>query len=172
MKSKFRFSSFSSTCFNNNINAGIGVLGSRSFHPVIGRAIELIGKQWEVLGQKYPGRDGYSRTQLVMERTFLKLTNSFQDRLSEDGNVDIVFPSAYFFAKKGVTPIYSRHFFANSWADETEQNKAFEKEATKALSKLQKRNRTIRWIGMGALIFNLAAFMVIFLYLKQKKRSS
>lgn len=155
-----------------NITSGIGVLGSRSFHPVIGRTIELIGKQWKALGQKYPGRDGYSRTQLVMERTYLKMTDSFQDRLSEDGNVDIVLPSAYFFAKKGVAPIYSRHFFANSWADETEQNKAFEKEATKALSKLQKRNRTIRWVGMGALFFNLVAFAGIFIYLRRRKKRS
>nr|NGX38134.1 Subversion of eukaryotic traffic protein A [Chlamydiota bacterium] len=30
-----------------NITSGIGVIGSRSFHPVVGRVIELIGKQWE-----------------------------------------------------------------------------------------------------------------------------
>ena len=153
-----------------NITTGNGVIGSRSFHPVIGRVIDLIGKEWDDLGWKYRGRDGYSRTQLVMERTYIRLTEGLIDRLGEEGNVDIVFPAAYFFAKKGIPPLYSRHFFANAWADENIHDVEFEKSTRRALVKLQNRNHTIRMIGRGALSINLMALTGIFFYLIRQKR--
>lgn len=151
-----------------NITSGNGVIGSVPFHPVVGRVIELIRKNWDELGHKYKGRDGFSRTQLVMERTYPMLTIALSDRLCEDGNVDIVFPAAYFFAKKDITPLYSKHFFANSWADD-EANE-FERETKTILSRLEKRNKTIMLIGKGALSMNALAFMGIFLYRYRKKR--
>ena len=151
-----------------NITCGNGIIGASPFHPVVGRVIELIGKSWEDLGHKYKGRDGYSRTQLVMERTYMMLTLSLLDRLNEDGNIDIVFPAAYFFAKKDIPPLYSKHFFANSWANE--EDTEFEQETKSVLHKLQKRNKTIMLIGKGALSMNALAFAGIFLYRYRKRR--
>ncbi|NGX47042.1 MAG: Subversion of eukaryotic traffic protein A [Chlamydiae bacterium] len=153
-----------------NITSGNGVIGSRSFHPVIGRVIELIGKEWKDIGLKYRGRDGYSRTQLVMERTYIRLTEGLMDRLCEDGNVDIIFPAAFFFAKKGISPLYSRHFFANAWADEAIHDAEFKKSTRRALFQLQNRNKIIRLIGRGALSLNLMVLVGIFFYLIRKKR--
>lgn len=153
-----------------NITTGIGIIGARPFHPVVGRVIELINKNWGALGSKYRGRDGYSRTQLVMERTYMMLTYALMDRLSEDGNVDIVFPAAYFFAKKDIPILYSKHFFANTWADDEQQDVEFKRETKKALGKLHRRKDTIRWIGRSALSLNLLAFASVFIYLMRQKR--
>lgn len=154
-----------------NITCGNGVIGSRPFHPVIGGVIHGIEQKWDLLGKKYRGRDGYSRTQLVMERTYIQLTDSLLDHLSEDGNVDIVFPAAYFFAKKGITPIYSKHFFANSWSiEETSHLDEFKNTTKKAMGKLYNRNKLIRMIGRWALSLNLMAIGSILFYLLKKRK--
>lgn len=153
-----------------NITTGIGVIGSRPYHPVIKMVIDMISKEWQKIGKKYRGKDGYSRTQLVIERTYIMLTHALMKCVDQEGNIDIVLPAAYFFAKKGIPPLYSKHFFANSWADEEEKNREFEKNARRAMDKIKQKNRSIRLIGKTVLSLNVVAFVIIFLYLIRKKK--
>ncbi len=153
-----------------NITSGIGVIGSRPNHPVVKQVIDLIAKEWQKIGKKYRGRDGYSRTQLVMERTYIMLTHALKKCVDQEENVDIVLPAAYFFAKSGIPPLYSKHFFANTWADEEEKNRDFEKSARKTMDKIKQKNRTIRMIGKTVLSLNVIAFVAIFFYLIRKKK--
>lgn len=153
-----------------NITAGIGVIGSRAEHPLIKMVIELISSHWGKIAKKYKGMDGYSRTQLVMERTYVMLTQALKKYRDQEQTVDIVFPAAYFFAKKGVVPLYSKHFFANAWADDDEKNREFEKNARRTMNKIKQKNRTIRMVGKSVLTVNLVAFIGIFLYLIRKKK--
>ncbi len=151
-----------------NITTGNGILGSRPFHPVVGHVIELIKNEWNDLGYKYRGKDGYSRAQLAMERTYMKLTYALLDRLDEDQNIDIVFPAAYFFAKQEIRPLYSKLFAGN---ENRGAGQSFEKSAEIALNRLQRRNNTIRWVGKGALSLNLLAFSgLCFYFIRQKRR--
>jgi mannosyltransferase OCH1-like enzyme len=152
-----------------NITAGIGVLGARPGHPRVKQVIDLIAHHWTDLGEKYPGRDGYSRTQLVMERTYMTLTETLVENLETEGMVDIVFPSAYFFPKKGITPLYSNHFYANSWAGEDHRNPHFEKTARRTLGKAERRGRMIRRVAQGALLLNL--LIILGMVVNQKRRS-
>jgi hypothetical protein len=99
------------------LTVGNGVIGARPGHPTVQKTIEVMKGHWDMLARKYPGTDSFSRTQIVMERTYLALTKAVSGSLNRDGRTDIVLPAAYFFAKPGITPLYSRHFFANAWAD-------------------------------------------------------
>lgn len=154
-----------------NITSGNEVIGSRSFHPVIGKVLDLIATRWENLGKKYRGKDGYSRTQLVMERTYIMLTHALKQEVDKEGNVDIVLPAAYFFAKKDIPPLYSKHFFANAWADSEEKNEEFERTTRKAMGKLQQKSSMIRWIGHGAISLNFVVFISLFVYLIRQRRT-
>lgn len=137
-----------------NITVGNGVIGSRPGHPVVKEVIGLIDRRWDELQEKYPGKDGFSRTQIVMERTYLALTLALRTKLDLPGNSDIVLPAAYFFAKPGLKPLYSRHFFANSWAKDG-KGASFEQKTQKRLSKLDnKLQKTVIVIG-AFLSFNL-----------------
>lgn len=153
-----------------NITTGIGLLGSKPYHPVIGRVIEMINSKWVTIGQKYQGRDGYSRTRLVMERTYMILTYALQDKLQQDGNADIVFPAAYFFAKKGIPSLYSKHYFGNTWADGETGDKELQHCTTRAFSKLMNRSKYTVWIARGTLSLNLMAFIGAFFYIARRKR--
>ena len=152
-----------------NITCGNGIVGARPFHPVIGGVLELIDREWEDMGHKYRGWDGYSRTQLIAERTYLKLTDALKGRIDEDNNLDIILPAAYFFAKEGIPALYSKHFTTGIWTQEYASADT-EKSSLKAFNKLQKRNHLILWIGRGALSINLLAFSGLFFYVMQKKK--
>ncbi len=147
-----------------NITAGNGVIGSRPGHPVVKEVIDLIDQRWEDLAKKYPGTDGYSKTQIVMERTYIALTHAIQKKLDLPGNADIVLPAAYFFAKPGIKPLYSQHFFANSWAKVDNKDVDFEKGIQKTLNKLDKKLKKTLVIVGSFLSFNLLliAFGIIF----------
>lgn len=153
----------------NRITAGIGVLGSRPKHPTIAAVIQAISSHWDQLGQKYSGADGYSQTQLVMERTYLPLTLCLRNTVDREGNVDIVLPASYFFAKPGIHPLYSQHFFANSWADIDGKDPAFEKQTEKQLSTIYSRLRKVTVWSIGTLSLNLAIIWIGFIvYRKQR----
>lgn len=112
-----------------NLTAGIGLIGSRPGHPIVKNVIGRIARHWESVGEKYPGSDGFSRTQLVIERTYMPLTDALRESLDQEGNRDIVLPASYFFAKSGLRSLYSEHFYGNTWAGgkmtRTQQDKSF-----------------------------------------------
>ena len=121
------------------ITIGNGVLGSRSNHPVIKQVIETIASRWKELEKKYEERDAFSRAEIVMQRTYIALTLAMKDLAGKSPTKDIILPAAYFFAKQGVKPIYSKHFFANSWAGGRNEEAAFEKRVKGALQKIEQK---------------------------------
>jgi hypothetical protein len=138
-----------------NLTMGNGVIGSRPGHPISKRVIDLIGLRWDELAHKYPAKDGYSRTQIVIERTYIALTDAIQETVNLAGNTDIVLPAAYFFAKKGVKPLYSQHFFANSWAKTEGISDEVIKSTHTGLSKLDKKVQKLFIFGGFILFLNL-----------------
>ncbi|HNA63016.1 MAG TPA: hypothetical protein PKW79_08060 [Rhabdochlamydiaceae bacterium] len=105
--------------------------------------IDLMDARWDELERKYPGKDGYSRMEIVMERTYLALTLALPSSVDLEGNIDIVLPAACFFAKKGLKPLYSEHFFANSWANFDGKEASFEKDVRRSFSQIDKRIQKI-----------------------------
>jgi hypothetical protein len=141
-----------------HITAGNGVIGSRPGHPVIQRVIQLIDHRWQPILEKFLNNLSLPRSQIVMERTYIALTDALATAVDLPGNVDIVFPASYFFPKKGLKPILSEHFFANSWAGGIPPDKKFEKEFQRSIEKTEKKFNSI-------IVFQLLAFTVNLLLL-------
>jgi hypothetical protein len=152
-----------------NITSGNGVIGSRSGHPVVKKVIDLMDERWDELERKYPGNDGFSKTQIVMERTYLALTLALQNTIDLPGNVDIVLPAAHFFAKKGLKPVYSEHFFANSWADLDGKDVAFEKSVERLLTKIDKKVKKVLLLCGLFLSFNLILIAITIISTKKMR---
>ncbi len=151
-----------------SITAGNGVIGSCPGHPVIRKVVELIDQRWDALKEKYPGSDGFSKTQIVMERTYIALTDALALSLETTSSNDIVFPATYFFPKKGLQPVLSKHFFANSWAT-TPDPKQFEKGTAQDLNRIEKKFNRLSLILFGALTLNLSCLIVGLLLIKKKR---
>ncbi len=137
-----------------NITAGNGLLGSRPGHPIIQQVIHLIDQKWDLLAQKYPNKDSFSQTQIVMERTYIALTDALHLSLNKESSTDIVFPASYFFSKKGLKPVLSQHFFANSWASPFYKN-PFEKKTEHSIVKIEKKFRRLNFLQFAFFSFNL-----------------
>lgn len=137
-----------------NITVNNGVLASRPGHPVLRKVIELVDQRWDDLAAKYPGDDGFSKTQIVMERTYMALTDALKLSLDTTTPTNIVFPATYFFAKKGLKPFLSKHLFANLWANSTVPN-PFEKETQQSIAKIEKRYNRMNLFLIGTFGINL-----------------
>jgi len=152
-----------------NITCGCGLIGARPHHPVVNKVIDLIATRWNSIGKTFRGRDGFSRTQLVMQRTYIALTHALEETLDKDGNSDIVFPAAYFFAKTGIPSLYSKHFYANSWAEEKEKNISFEKDAYKKVRQIKQRHENMRLVILIALSVNIILSLGAFYFRRRQK---
>lgn len=155
------------------LTAGIGLLGSRPGHPFIKRWIDKVAAHWSFVGEKYPGKDGYSKTQVVIERTYLPLTDVLKELYctrEKNENIDIVLPAAYFFAKTGIKPVYSEHFFADSWAT-GHANRSFERETRRELSQIDKKTNNLLYFSMALFSFN-AVLILFCIFLFRKMRSA
>ncbi len=150
------------------ITAGNGVIGSCPGHPIVKKVIELIDQRWDALKEKYPGSDGFSRTQIVMERTYIALTDALDAVLDTTSPNDIVFPATYFFPKKGLKPVLSKHFFANSWATSSDTNQ-FEKEVQQDINKVEKKFNRLNLFLIIALGINL--LLILGFVFTNKKRT-
>jgi hypothetical protein len=141
------------------VTVGNALIGAKPGHPVMRKVMERVLAHWDLLAQKYPGRDGFSRTQIVMERTYLPFTDGVLEKVTEEG---MIFPAAYFFAKSGMKPIYAKHLFANTWAQG--EDKKFEQEVVKKVGKLEKRAGQLEILTVVSLTFNflLLGFLVCY----------
>lgn len=150
----------------HDITCGNGVIGSRPGHPVLKRILEIIGGRWDPLHAQFKGNDPFSKAELVLQRTYIALTKALEDTVDKDGNVDIVLPAAYFFAKSGISPIYSKHFFANAWAEEEGKKEPWEKDIEKALGKIKHKSDKVYLFGILILAVNSVGFILL---LKKRK---
>ncbi len=137
------------------VTCGNGVIGARPNHPALRRVIDLIAQRWDILGKKYQGRDLYSRTEVVMQRTYIALTSALkEDILNREGNVDIVLPASYFFAKSGMPSLYSKHFYATAWSEQKSANKD-DKQLLKRVDRISQKSKNIQLLSSLVLGFNL-----------------
>ncbi|NDD58241.1 MAG: hypothetical protein EBZ47_03180 [Chlamydiae bacterium] len=123
-----------------NITCGNGVIGSKPNHPTIAKVLDLIDKRWDGLATTFQGKDHNSKEELVIQRTYIALTDTLKDCLAAEGCRDIVLPSSYFFAKHGMNSLFSKHFYANAWAENGDEDLEFEKLLSRSYSKIKGAN--------------------------------
>jgi hypothetical protein len=150
-----------------SVTCGNGVIGSRPRHPTAGRVIDLIAERWQPLGEKFQGHDEYSRIEVVMQRTYIALTDAIAETIDRDGNTDIVFPAAYFFSKSGITPLYSQHFYASAWNDFKVRKTSVDRSDEQTLGKIRRKNRNLILLLIGLIAFN--GLILCFSLAKRKK---
>jgi hypothetical protein len=150
-----------------NITCCNGIIGSRPQHPTLERIINLVADRWKPLADKFCGNDEYSRIEVVMHRTYIALTDAIIDTLDQEGNVDIVFPAAYFFSKTGISPLYSKHFYASAWDEFKDRQSEIERAGEKTLRKIRRKNLSSTYLMIALVLFN-GVILGTVLYKKRK----
>jgi hypothetical protein len=137
-----------------SVTCGNAVIGASSHHPTMGKVIDLIDERWDALGEKYQGKDDYSRIEVVMQRTYIALTDAVLQTIGAESNNDIIFPAAYFLAKSGIHPLYCRHLFSSAWIDSKTRKTSEERTKEQALGKIRQKNRNVTFLLVGLFAFN------------------
>jgi len=153
-----------------HITCGNGIIGSRPFHPKIGAVIDFIEDRWDALKEKYRGKDDYSRVEIVMQRTYIALTHVLENLVANEQDVDIVFPASYFFAKSGMTSIYSQHFYATAWDDFRYRKTDHERIEEKLLNKVQHDSRNIQRATLVLFVLAMVLFGIRWKFAKRSLR--
>jgi hypothetical protein len=154
-----------------NITCGNGVIGARAHHPAVSQVIDTIAQRWDAIGTKFRGKDEYSRIEVVMQRTYIALTDAIQKAVGRPGNTDIIFPSAYFFSKKGIPSIYSHHFYASAWDDFKFHQSSIDKIEKKSLNKIEHGTSHLMQIIIVVLSGNLIVLLLCLFQLKRMTKT-
>jgi hypothetical protein len=150
-----------------SVTCGNAVIGASPRHPTMSKVIDLIAERWDALGEKYQGKDEYSRIEIVMQRTYIALTDATLQTIDRQGNVDIIFPAAYFLAKSGISPLYSRHLFSSTWIESKTKKTSEERTKEQALGKIRQKNRNLTLLLIGLFAFN--GSVLCYTLLKRKR---
>lgn len=151
------------------ITSGIGIVGSRTGHPVLRRTMEVLVERWDSVIHASAMENSIAAFQDTISKTYMPFTIALQDEAGKQGNVDMVFPSAYFYAKGELPSIYSKHFYAGAWREKSTEN-AFSAKINKQLSLLKKDLTRSSLISFAALLFSLIiSFSVFRSFLKVTK---
>lgn len=154
-----------------NLTCGNGVIGSKPGHATLQKVIDLIDSRWDSLGKQFRGKDSFSKEELVMQRTYIALTDVLKQTALDTNSRDIVLPSAYFFAKSGIKSLYSKHFYANSWADNGTEDPEWEKMIASSLAKMKTSSKhfMLQFFVLCALSL-ISVVMLCAIFIKVKKR--
>ncbi len=142
-----------------NVTCWNGLIGARAGHPMLARTIDLIAARWDSVGRQFRGRDLYSQVEVVMQRTYIAFTHALDGTLDHPGNMDIVFPAAYFFAKSSMPSIYSKHFCQTTWDAFKSRKPELEKFGEKSLRKIRHQSKKGIYI-VSAILFLSALFLI------------
>lgn len=144
-----------------SITCGNGVIGAKKGHPTLAKVLTLIAERWDGLKAKFRGRDPHLRAEIVMQRTYIALTDALLSTLNLSGNRDIVLPASYFFSKSGLSSLYSHHFYASTWIDR--QKGSEEKQMLeKVIRRFTREAKRICQYTMIVICFNLFLIALIF----------
>jgi len=141
---------------------GHGLMGAKKHHPVIKKTMDILMLRWEDVKSKYPEDTEDHKIKRIMEGSYIALTYAIQTELQKDNNVDIVFPASYFFANMGLTPIYSKHFFASTWIESKNNNDYHNYIRNELGFIIKKINRlsALQYLLMGIMLFMLSSILV------------
>lgn len=143
------------------LTAGIGIIGSKPYHPVIRGAIQMITDRWQPMTEKFKGTDPLVQARLVSYRTYIALTLALRENLNLPGNRDIIFPACYFYPKYGMSGFYSQHFYGTSWNNLKET--PTEQQLMQKLHYLRSRDAKIIRVELMSLIAIIGCFTLYFL---------
>lgn len=140
------------------------LIGAKKQHPILYACMQMLEKNWDKIGEDYPGADRDAMLNRVLHRTFWFFGQAVKQYGNLEDNRDIVFPAYYFDAPKEELAIYARHQYAGVWH---ENESKFEKMVRQRLMTITKKsNKMLLFLGVFA-SFNLLTLFGFYLFMKR-----
>lgn len=156
------------------------LIGTRPFHPVLLKTIELVEDRWKEVDDAFPGKDARSCTLKVLHRTLYSFMLATKEGVNLHGNKDVIFPASFFYPDRITTKktfdlwrsknlIWASHKSVGIWKPKNDQpipinEVAVLKAKNKALMKKYKNAKILLYCNFLAcgvcLYFILKGFFV------------
>lgn len=142
------------------VSTGIGIIGARAGHPVIRDAIAYIDKNWDALTTNFTESPSADMQKLPLFRTYLALTHAIDLSIDQGSDINIVFPSSYFYPTAGLTPIYSEHFYGGKWNTLNKDPESAEAIILNKIHTLSKENLKVMKLQVLMFVLLLLSFFI------------
>ncbi|MCB1080999.1 MAG: hypothetical protein KDK69_04175, partial [Chlamydiia bacterium] len=111
-----------------------------------------VKERWDEVGMAYPGDDKESIIYRVAQRSFIAFEDAVKSGADQEGNIDIIFPAAYFNRIDDDFALFAHHYYASTWfEDETK----FERNVRRRLISISRKNNQILLFNAVILSANL-----------------
>jgi mannosyltransferase OCH1-like enzyme len=81
------------------------LIGAKKGHPILSATIQHVKERWNEIEGRFSGDDSSMVIARVINRTFHSFTLGTKQHFNKDDNIDIVFPSCFFFADHLFAPL-------------------------------------------------------------------
>lgn len=154
---------------SSSISVCNNVIGTIKGHPVLQETIQKVRERWIEIGAAYPGDDKESIIYRVAHRSFASFDDAVREKSGKGGNVDIVFPAAYFNRIDEGVALYAHHYYASTWF---ENESKFERNVRRRLISISRKNNQILLFNAVILTANLALFSGLFFQYRSIKKKA
>jgi len=140
------------------LTVGISIFGAKIRHPILREAIQTVLGRWDDVTERFSSSDPLVQARRVTHRTLVPFTYACQKGVNSPGNIDIVFPAAYFFPKGLITGFYSEHLYGCTWNNLSESpNERF---FQKIIRHLRNRDTKILHVELMSLFALIGCFII------------
>ena len=150
------------------LTVGNALIGSKPRHPILRETIQAVLDRWDQVTEMFSSQDAFAEVRRVAYRSYIALTLGAQKGVNRPENIDIIFPSLYFFPKYQMTGFYSEHLYGTTWHSLAES--PAQKKFQRPLNALKRRASKIIRLEMISLFALIGSFALYFLILRELKR--
>lgn len=140
---------------SSSISVCNNLIGSKPFHPILEKCIELVDEKWIDVGNAYPGDDKESIIYRVANRSFSPFDEAVRLLANDLNHTNMIFPAGYFNQIDDDFAFYAHHYYASTWfEDETK----FERNVRRRLISISRKNNQILLFNAVILTANVLLF--------------
>jgi len=153
------------TMASSSIYMSAEMIGSKTYHPIIERAIELCKNKWQIISNAYVENDNSSHAYRYMHRILYSLEDAFKEKNNTMNTKDIAFPFYKFY------PLEKRQSdFTQEMKNWVKLDYSIEDKINKNLDATEK-NLKVYYIGLIVMTV-LMVLLTIFLLFKKRRSPS
>ena len=149
---------------SSTIYVGVDIIGSKPYHPVIEKCIDLVQEKWLTYESLFPESDIESKLYKITNRTVLPFTQAVMKNLNLQHNRDIIFPAGYFYKIK--EPLFAYHSSKNNWVRGEE---TFQEKAQKHMRELTEKIRFLHLSTIFLFFFIIFSILWGFSYIRKTR---
>lgn len=100
---------------STSIVASPHLIGAKANHPILEEGTRWLRDHWDEVEKDYPGESKAILYSRIKHRTFWALSEGIEQGISQEGNVDMIYPVSFFNGTEATPHAYTVHVENDAW---------------------------------------------------------